>query len=341
MDYYNYILLGFILIGSIIMALSAFLTRKIYDLFPNEKFKTKWKSLYLFMIFFFFGYLGVAYIVIAKHDDLLELLTGILFFLGAFFVYIVVRIGFATLKELQSTNQKLEKRVKLRTIELEGKNEELQHFAYIVSHDLKAPLRGVENLAQFIEDDLHNNKKDEVFSNLSLLKSRVARMEGLINGILDYSKIGMVKSKKEKININHLVNDVVNLLKVDGVEFKITTTLPTITGVKVLYTQLFSNLISNGIKFNDKEKGLITIDYVEQNNTHVFSIEDNGPGIPKEYHKKIFEIFQTLQTKDVYESTGIGLSIVNKIVNKLNGSIKLESPKGKGAKFIISLPKEN
>ncbi|NJB70031.1 signal transduction histidine kinase [Saonia flava] len=339
MEYYNYIVLAFIVAGAIIMALSAFLTRRIFGMLPNEDFRSSWRNLYLFMIFFFFGYLGAAYIVITGNRSLLEFLTGIIFFLGAFFVYIVVRIGFTTLKALKGANQGLEDRVKIRTKELELKNQELEHFAYIISHDLKSPLRGIENLAHFMEEDLRDGKTDEVFTNLSSLKGRVDRMEGLIQGIMDYSKIGMVKSEEEEIDMNLLVNSVFGLLGTKAVELKINTPLPTIRGIRVQFVQLFSNLISNGIKFNDKEQGTVIVDYAEKNNSHEFSVEDNGPGIPEKYHEKIFVVFQTLQARDTYESTGIGLSIVKKIVDLLNGSIKLESTNGKGTKFIISLPK--
>lgn len=338
-NYFNYIVSGLILTGSIVIAFSAFLTRKLFELLPNEKFRKNWKNLYLLMILFFFGYLIVAFIVYIGKHDFLELLTGVVFLLGGIFVFLVVRTGLKTFKEIQLANENLEEKVQFRTKEIQSKNEELQHFAYVVSHDLKAPLRGIETLAHFIEEDLKEGKKDAVVANLKTLKSRVNRMDGFIEGILDFSTIGMVEVSKERININYLFKEIIDLLKVQNFEFKIEGELPYIIGVKSQFFQLFSNLISNGIKFNDKKKGLITISYKDIKDTHEFSIEDNGPGIPEEYHSKIFVVFQTLQVRDSYESTGIGLSIVKKIVDKLGGSIQIKSKKNEGTAFIVRLPK--
>jgi len=339
-NYFNYIVFGLILVGAIIIAFSAILTRRIFKLLPDKKFLKSWKSLYFFMIIFFFGYLGAAGIVKFGHHEYLEYLAGIVFFLGSLFIFFVVKTGLNTCQELFSANQNLEENVKLRTEEIETKNEELEHFAYIVSHDLKAPLRGIETLAHFIEDDLNNGRHDEVKESLETLKSRVNRMDGLIEGILDFSTIGMVESSKEKINMKHLFDEIIDLLKVENFDFKIVGELPIISGIKSQFFQLFSNLISNGIKFNDKEKGLIKINYLKFEKEHYFSIEDNGPGISEEYHSKIFVVFQTLQARDSYESTGIGLSIVKKIVDNLQGKIKVESTKNEGTTFIIRIPIE-
>ncbi len=218
-------------------------------------------------------------------------------------------------------------------------NLELEHFAYIVSHDLKAPLRGIDSLANFIEVDLKDNNEDLVFSNLAMLKGRIHRMEDLIEGILDYSKIGMVESRKEEININQLISEIIETQNIPKrFEIKIINSFPTILGIKSQFIQLFSNLISNGIKHNNKDQGLIVLDYWEHDNGHEFSIKDNGPGIPEKYHDKIFMVFQTLEARDINESTGIGLSIVKKIIDKLNGTIRVESSNDKGTKFIIWLP---
>ncbi len=340
-SYFNYIVFGLILIGSIVIGLSAFLTRKVFELLPNERFRKSWRNLYVLMILFFFGYLVAAFIVVLGYHSYLEFLAGVVFFLGSLFVFLVVRTGFNTFKEIQSNNDTLEEKVKIRTKEIKSKNEELEHFAYVVSHDLKAPLRGIETLANFIEEDLSDGKKNEVLANLKTLKNRVNRMDGFIEGILDFSTIGMVETAKEKVHMRTLFNEIIDLLKVEDVEFKIDgDQLPQLVGVKTQLFQLFSNLISNGIKFNDKPKGLITIGYRDLQDIHEFSIGDNGPGIPKQYHSKIFVVFQTLQTRDSYESTGIGLSIVKKIVDKLEGSIKIASEENKGTVFTIKLPKK-
>ena len=225
---------------------------------------------------------------------------------------------------------------------LSEQNKELEHFAYVISHDLKAPLIGIHSLASFIEEDLDSNKK-AVSNHLEILKDRVSKMESLIEGILEFSKIGMIKSKKQAINLNNLVVDVFkNLNSPDEFEFKLINKLPTILGVESLFIQLFSNLISNAIKFNDKKNGYIHIDYKDLGEDHEFSIKDNGPGISSDYHEKIFVVFQTLnsdESSNSYKNTGIGLSIVKKIVTNLNGSILLKSEQGNGSNFIVRIPK--
>ena len=223
---------------------------------------------------------------------------------------------------------------------LESQNIELEHFAYIVSHDLKAPLRAISTLSAFIDEDLRANKNEEVYSHLDTMNTRIQRMENLIEGILDFSKIGMTKPEKEVFDLNIIVNEIYeNIYAPEHFEFKVVTPLPSITGTKTLYIQMFSNLISNAINYNDKSKGVLKITYKELQNSHIFSISDNGPGIAKKYHQKIFIAFQTLNSKDTVESTGIGLSIVQKIITHLNGSIKIESAENEGAKFVIDIPK--
>jgi len=234
------------------------------------------------------------------------------------------------------TNEK-ESEIKLRK-----QNEELEHFAYLVSHDLKAPLRGIDSLANFIEIDLKNGHLDDVYLNLDTLKDRAYRMENLIEGILEFSKIGMNESLEEKVDLNQLIQEIIgDIDKPDSFKIEFKTSYPIIIGTRILLIQLFSNLITNGIKHNDKKQGMIVLDYTEHENEYEFSIEDNGPGIAQKYHEKIFVMFQVLQSSGSYESTGIGLSIVKKIIEKLNGSFRLESDKNKGAKFIVLLPKQS
>ena len=223
---------------------------------------------------------------------------------------------------------------------LEKKNNELDQFAYIVSHDLKAPLRAVTNLSQWIKEDLGDNLSDENKKNVELMQSRIKRMEALITGILEYSKVGRETIAEEIVNVNFLLKEVVDLLSPSS-KFTITiqSGMPSLTTEKILLQQVFSNLISNSIKYNDKTTGKIDISFIESEGFYEFSVLDNGPGIATEYHNKIFGIFQTLASRDTVESTGIGLSIVKKIVDEHNGKIWIESVIGNGAKFIFTWPK--
>ncbi len=254
---------------------------------------------------------------------------------------ISVRLGTAiSLAQSRETLRLNDKELNEKNEMLGSQNIELEHFAYIVSHDLKAPLRAISSLTTFIDEDLRANKNEDVYSHLDTMIKRIQRMEDLIEGILDFSKIGMAKPQKEVFDLNILVTEIYeNIDAPEHFDFNIVTPLPSITGVKTLYIQMFSNIISNAINYNDKTKGILKITYKKLQNSHEFSISDNGPGIPKEYHQKVFIAFQTLNSKDTYESTGIGLSIVQKIITHLKGSIRIESVENEGAKFVIDIPK--
>jgi PAS domain S-box-containing protein len=223
---------------------------------------------------------------------------------------------------------------------LERSNKELDQFAYIVSHDLKAPLRAISNLSVWLEEDLGNALSDENKSNLTMLRGRVSRMEALINGILEYSRVGRTEVACESVDVFLLVKEALELLAPPQ-QFKIDISkqLPVIDAPRVMLLQVFTNLISNAIKYNDKQEGLIRIDATEREDSFEFSVSDNGPGIAPEYHEKIFMIFQTLQSRDKFESTGIGLTIVKRILKARGGKVWVESSPGNGSKFIFSWPK--
>jgi PAS domain S-box-containing protein len=219
---------------------------------------------------------------------------------------------------------------------LEKNNQALDQFAYIVSHDLKAPLRAISNLSSWIMEDAGPSLSDESKSNLSMLHGRVARLEAMINGILEYSKVGRMQVAAESVDVYTLVEEVVELLAPPvHIHVEINAKMPVLTTQKIMLMQIFSNLISNAIKYNDKPIGIIRVYCVEHNDGYRFVVEDNGPGIPPEFFEKIFLIFQTLQSRDKFESTGIGLTIVKRIVDEVNGKIWVESEVGKGSKFIF------
>ncbi|MDG1572477.1 ATP-binding protein [Robiginitalea sp. M366] len=242
----------------------------------------------------------------------------------------------SSLKDSRNIATRLEK----TNQDLQQKNTELQDFAHILSHDLKSPIQGILSLTEFMQQDMALNKLDELPFFLQTIQERVIRMNSLIEGILEFSKIGLEKSKKEDIDLNALVRDAfTDILPPEGFTYRIADTLPTVHNIRVLYVQLFSNLISNAVKYNDKVQGEITIGYEEGLDFHAFRVSDNGPGISESYHEKIFELFQTLNPADQIQGTGVGLSIVKKIVTLLEGSIRVESKVGEGTTFLIRLPK--
>jgi signal transduction histidine kinase len=234
-----------------------------------------------------------------------------------------------------------ENRIKEYAATLEKINKELDQFAYIVSHDLKAPLRAINNLSIWIEEDLEGKMEPDTQKNFEMLRGRILRLEALINGILQYSRAGRVKNELVDIDMNLFVPDIIqNLAPPEKFKVFIPKDLPHVISEKIALEQVFSNFISNAIKYNTNPNPEIKIEAEDRDTHYYFSVADNGPGIEPEFHQKIFVIFQTLQARDVVESTGVGLAIVKKIIEEQGGKVWVESEKGMGAKFCFTLPKQ-
>ena len=223
---------------------------------------------------------------------------------------------------------------------LKRTNEELDQFAYITSHDLRAPLRGIANLSLWIEEDIGDRFTPEAHKQMEMLRGRVHRMEAMIDGILEYSRIGRVRLKPEEVDVGKLLADVIDLLDPPGnLRVVVGDGMPVVSGHKLRLQQVFMNLVGNAIKHHDKAAGRIVIGCREAGGGfYEFSVSDDGPGIESRYHEKIFVIFQTLQPRDKVESTGLGLSLVKKIVESEGGTITVESELGKGSTFRFTWP---
>lgn len=223
--------------------------------------------------------------------------------------------------------------------EIESANEELKNFAYVVSHDLKAPLRAISSLADWISTDYADKFDDEGRAQMRLLISRVHRMDGLIDGILLYSRVGQVKETMVAVDLNRLVRDVIDSLAPPAcITITIDNPLPTVMTEPTRIQQVFQNLLSNAIRYMDKPEGRIRISCSAEGALWKFSVADNGPGIKQQHFGKIFQLFQTLAPRDRVESSGVGLALVRKIVEMYGGHVWVESAVGEGSTFFFTMP---
>ena len=253
--------------------------------------------------------------------------------MNVLFDFVMCVIGESFIHE---RNRKIEQQNK----RLEGMIKELESFAYIISHDLKTPLRGIASLSDWLVEDYKDKLDDTGKEYLDLLKNRVLRLEALIDGVLTYSRAGRIDMEVEKTDLNVLVKEVIETAAFPAnVHIQINSSLPTIRVAKYPMMQVFSNIISNAVKHNDKKEIEINIACVEQADDWLFYVKDNGPGIEEQFHEKVFQIFQTLKTKDEMNSTGIGLSVVKKIIDSVGGKIWIESKPGKGCTFFFTVKK--
>jgi signal transduction histidine kinase len=224
---------------------------------------------------------------------------------------------------------------------LETINEELTHFAYVVSHDLKAPLRGIKLLTEWLCTDYYDRLDEAAHENLDLLQSRVTRMHNLIEGVLQYSRVGRIHEDIVDVDLNDLLAQIVDALAPpEHIAIRIKGPLPTLRGEPTRIGQVFQNLLSNAIKYMDKPAGRIAVTCEDTDDTWTFHVADNGPGIEEQYFERIFMIFQTLTARDEFESTGVGLTLVKKIVEHAGGRIWLASEVGKGSTFSFTFPKQ-
>ena len=222
--------------------------------------------------------------------------------------------------------------------QLSKSNDELHQYAHIISHDLKSPLLSIDALVNWLKEDNKDKLDEASLQNMALIETTLEKMEQLISDVLNYSSVSSDNSKMFDVNTDVLVKELINILYIPKhIELKVCKTLPIVRGDKTKLQQVFQNLISNAVKFSKEDTGLIEIDVTSTAEFYQFSIKDNGIGIEKKYHKKIFEIFHSLtKSKD---SSGIGLSIVKKIVALHEGDIWLESEPGKGTTFYFTLKK--
>ncbi|MEE4279116.1 MAG: ATP-binding protein [Halieaceae bacterium] len=243
---------------------------------------------------------------------------------------------------LLSRSESLTRSLMRREAQLRASNADLDSFAYVASHDLRSPLRAIDNLASWIEEDCADELPEASKAHFKLLRRRVKRMENLLEDLLAYSRVGRLESPVEEMNLGDVAREAIGLINVpEHCRVTIEGEMPSLISRKVPLRQVIQNLISNAVKYNDKEHGevLFRVDRIDGDFIE-FSVSDNGPGIAPEYHDSIFGLFSTLQSRDDVESSGMGLAIVRKVINSRGASIRLTSSEGDGSRFSVRWPRK-
>ena len=223
--------------------------------------------------------------------------------------------------------------------ELVRSNRELEQVAYGASHDLKAPLRGIATVYDWLEEDLSEAMTDDARKHLVQLRSRVRRMGAIVDGILAFARVGQKRARPETVDVGALLVDVVDLLHApEGATITIAPSMPVAFLQRQLLEQVFSNLIGNALKYARRVDARVVVSASEVDGFHEFWVADNGPGIAPQYHERIWSLFQRLESQDQIEGTGVGLALVKKIIEGQGGRVWVESQPGHGATFKFRWP---
>ena len=259
---------------------------------------------------------------------------------------------FGLLMDYIQTYENKEKEAKARALteielnkhmrELERSNKELNEFAYVASHDLKAPLRGIMQLAHWIEEDIEDKIEEQTRQYLNLLHNRTERLDQLLNDLLAYSRVGRKHGDINSIEVNSWLNDIFRLLNPpENFKLACETNVATISTLSVPLEQVMRNLINNAIKHHDKDEGTIHIKVQQNKDGYEFSVTDNGPGIDPDHHQRVFGIFQTLRPRDEVEGSGMGLSIIKKILDNYQCDITIKSDGSNGTTMCFNWPSDS
>lgn len=247
-------------------------------------------------------------------------------------------------KAVEQELKKNQSALKRSFLQLEEKNEELEKFAYIASHDLKEPLRMVQNFMHLLQKKYGEHLDEKANKYIYFAVDGAERMTRLINDLLEYSRVGRVHTEKTGVDLNELIDTIRREFfpeSDEGSDVIRTTDLPVIEAVEVSVKMLFQNLISNALKYRDENRSpMLTLSYEDLQTHWKFSVKDNGIGIPEEYSDRIFDIFKRLHTNSDYSGTGIGLAICKKVVEQHDGEIWVESEPGVGSTFYFTILKQ-
>lgn len=310
-----------------------------------------WSPTYAIAFMIYFIISNVFFFMMNSSIPVNEFLAegGLLVLAGAVFSMAMVVFRYHSVKAMIISKLELIKNnewmvvqneiIEEKSKELQKSNNRLKEFAYIVSHDLKSPLRGIRNIASWIKEDCSETINDDGKMHIQLMDKQIVKMENLIKAILEYSKTGSSKLNSEWINLDEMIKDVIEMVEVDTrTKFTINAHVPQIKGTRIVISQVLQNLLSNSIKHNNKTIREVEIDIRANDEFLQFMVSDNGPGIDPKDHAKIFDLFQTLRDESTFENTGIGLPVAKKMIEEEGGNMWLESVPGQGSRFYFSLP---
>lgn len=234
----------------------------------------------------------------------------------------------------------MEKALRERTEELARSNRDLEQFAYVASHDLRAPLRGIAHLADWLEAELTPQAGPESGHYLSLMRNRVRRMDGLLSSLLEYARASKGVNPAEPVDVERLIRDLAALLDwKSAFELRVKGSPPTLLTDSAALQQVLLNVLGNSVKHHDRDSGLVEITWHDAGDSHAFLVSDDGPGIPEEMRNKAFEMFQTLRPRDEVEGSGMGLALVKLITERRGGTVTIESHEPRGTTIRILWPK--
>lgn len=269
----------------------------------------------------------------ADGDRLVVLLNAALVVAGQFDGETTFTITDITERKLQETM------LAQRTRELERSNKELATFAYVASHDLRSPLRGISQLAEWITEDMPDQMPEEIAGHLKLMRSRVARMERLLDDLLAYSRVGRLEGDVAEVDVARMCREVFDLIAPpEGFGLDLAPDLPCFTTRATPLAQVFQNLIGNAVKHHDRDTGTISVSARAIAGGYVFTVADDGPGISPQFHDRIFALFQTLRPRDEVEGSGMGLALVRKLVEIYGGRVAVASDGVRGTAFTFTWP---
>ncbi len=326
----------FFSLGIILLGLSLSFSDKLIKLLNSHALQKQWKLLYGMVIGFMLFYAFAIYLFVFDRKELFENLTALILFSGSVFVLFVTIISFSTMKKLieaTDTNKLLNK-----------KNKELDLYTKMLSHDLKSPLRNIGSFATLLKAKMPDSLNVDGMKYLNLIIESVNDTSNLVEQLLDHSKIMELNPEDsfENIDLEEVFNLIQTRLFTDlekkNAKIYMSNNFGTVYADKQKLGLLFQNLIDNAIKYNISEEPKIQVKFKKEYGKTIIAINDNGIGIDKKYHTKIFNPFERLHSNDVYKGAGIGLANCKEIVEQMNGDIWLESEPGYGSTFYVSLP---